>query len=499
MGLPWASGCVLIPLLGAVICGAVTRRRAHDVGLVGTAATAICVVGLIWRVATEGPVVEPLGGWNAPVGIELYADGFSALMVAMTGVVAVCVSLFSVGHFAGSPQPEKPGGRHEGYYWAVWLTVWAALNGVFVSADLFNIYVCIEMMGIGSVALVALAGSRALRAALRYLLVTLTGSLLYLLGVALLYGGWEIVALREIGEIVVASPASETALVVMTVGLVLKSALLPLHFWLPKAHANAPSPVSAVMSALVVKASVYVLIRLWNDVFAGMDTDAVARVVGVLGAAAIVWGSIQALRQSRLKMLVAYSTVAQIGYLFLAFIPAISSRGDDLIWQGAVYFAVSHGCSKGAMFLSAGVISAMLGSDEFSMMQGKTTELAVPLFAFGLAGVGLIGLPPSGGFVGKWLMLTAAIRAEMPLVAAMVMLAQLRLWTWSCSSSRTAPAVTLVSKPCSSIVAPTMTSPSVRGASNFIRNETRTPDPTGTPVGREAERPRASRRCRRRA
>jgi multicomponent Na+:H+ antiporter subunit D len=199
----------------------------------------------------------------------------------------------------------------------------------------------------------------------------------------------------------------------MTVGLFAKTALFPLHFWLPPAHAHAPAPASALLSALVVKASFYIVVRLWFDVFAPAVTPAATQVVGALGAAAILWGSVLALHQSRFKLLVAYSTAAQIGYLFLMF-PLAGGGGEAQPWAaggwtGGVYHAVSHAFAKAAMFLAAGTIIRAHGQDAIDDLAGAARHLPVTVFAIGLAGLTLMGLPPSGGFVAKWLMLTAAI------------------------------------------------------------------------------------------
>lgn len=420
MELPLASAVILIPLAAALVCGVVSPRLATVVGCVASALTVVAVAALSWRVWSFGVVVEPLGGWDAPLGIELYADGFAVLMVAMTATVGFFISIFSVGYFRGRSGSTNAPEHHRGFYWSLWLVVWSGLHGVFLSSDLFNMYVCMEVVGIGSVALVAIAGPLALRAAMRYLLVTLCGSLLYLLGVALIYGGWGMLDVKALGFVVEATMTADVALAVMTLGLVLKTALVPLHFWLPAAHANAPAPVSALLSALVVKASFFILVRLWLDVFGAVDTAAAMMVLAGLGTVAIVWGSVQAIRQARLKMLVAYSTVAQLGYLFVAFAPAATSAGADVAWHGMTYFVIAHGCAKAAMFLAAGTIATALGDDHLSAMRGRGLQLVVPLFAFALAGISLMGLPPSGGYTAKWLFLTAAARADQPLVAVVV-------------------------------------------------------------------------------
>jgi len=223
------------------------------------------------------------------------------------------------------------------------------------------------------------------------------------------YGQCATVDLTALGAKAQPGPALWVALTLMTGGLAAKAALFPLHFWLPPAHANAPAPVSALLSALVVKGSFYILLRLWFEAFPALLTPAVAQAFGALGAAAILWGSINALFQPRLKLLVAYSTVAQLGYLFLLF-PLAGARDDGfLAWSGGLIFLGAHACAKTAMFLTAGNILHAAGHDRIRDLDGITHVLPISAFAFGLAGLSLVGLPPSGGFAGKWLLLSACL------------------------------------------------------------------------------------------
>jgi formate hydrogenlyase subunit 3/multisubunit Na+/H+ antiporter MnhD subunit len=201
-------------------------------------------------------------------------------------------------------------------------------------------------------------------------------------------------------------PATWAALGLMSAGLLLKTALFPLHFWLPPAHSNAPAPVSAALSALVIKGSFYLWLRLWLELFGGLGLG-VETLLGLLGAGAVLWGSLQALRQTRLKLLIAYSTVAQIGYLFLAFPLALG--GAATAWTGAIYLAVSHALAKAAMFLAAGNLLRFGGHDRIADLDRVVQRLPLSIAAFALAGVSIMGLPPSGGFIGKWLLLEAAL------------------------------------------------------------------------------------------
>ena len=392
----WLMMVVTLPLIGAVLCF-LLPQRAKLVGLAIALAINASVLALGWQVATSGVQRYEIGGWGAPLGINLWVDGLSLLMLLIASLVGLGISVYSQGYFKSDKAV---------HFWPIWMLLWAALNALFVSADLFNLYITLELMGLSAVALVALAGGvNALGAAMRYLLVSLLGSLLYLLGVALIYHSNGSVDLAIVATGIEAAPITWTALGLISAGLLLKTALFPMHFWLPPAHASAPAPVSALLSALVVKGSFYILLRLWLEIFPLPDA-ALGQFLGLLGCAAVIWGGVQALRQTRLKMLIAYSTVAQLGYLFIAF-----PLASNLAWKGALYLLFSHALAKSAMFLAAGNIMRLNGHDRIPDLGGVAQRLPLTLAAFALAGISIIGLPPSGGFVGKWLLLDTALRS----------------------------------------------------------------------------------------
>ena len=176
-----------------------------------------------------------------------------------------------------------------------------------------------------------------------------------------------------------------------------------------------------MLSALVVKASFYISWRLWLTLFgplvAGEGVDAL---LGLLGAVAVLWGSVQALRQTRLKLLIAYSTVAQIGYLFLAF-PLAAGAGETA-WNAVAYLALSHALAKAAMFLAAGNLLHFGGHDRIADLDRVVQRLPLTAGAFALAGVSIMGLPPSGGFIGKWLLLEAALHRDGGILVAVIIL-----------------------------------------------------------------------------
>jgi multicomponent Na+:H+ antiporter subunit D len=396
--MPWMLWTIALPLAGALLAFLLPRRAAL-VGLATALLTAASACAVLLQVAFGGPRVYPLGGWGAPLGIDLRADGLSVLMLAMTAVVGVAVSIYARVYLVTSPEKVRR-------FWPLWLFLWAALNGLFQAGDVFNLYVNLELLGLSAVALVALTGSGpALWGAMRYLLVSLLGSLAYLVGVALLYHAYGTLDLALLGERADGGLLLAVPLGAMIAGLLLKTGLFPFHVLLPPAHGSARAPVSALLSGLVVKASFYLVLRLWFTFTP--EGEGLPILLGSLGAAAVFWGSVQALRQKRLKLLVAYSTVAQLGYLFIAF--PLAGLEPALAWGGSIYLALSHALAKGAMFLAAGSIMTQGGHDEIDELDRVVDRMPLTLAAFALAGISLAGLPPSGGFVGKWMLLQAAM------------------------------------------------------------------------------------------
>jgi len=416
VGGAWVVWIVMVPLLGALITFVMGRRVGPVIALVTACGIVVSLAGLIRQLSIHGPIRHAIGGWGAPVGIEFYVDGLSAVMLLMATIVGVGVTCYSLGYFS-TRHCENASSRAKAEcsketFWPLWLFAWGALNALFVAGDIFNLYVTTELLMLSGVALIGLARQQlAAAAAFRYLLAALVGSLFYLLGVALIYNEYASLDYMFLSQSVEPTVTTSCAMVLMTMGLLMKTALFPLHFWLPPAHGNAPAPVSAFLSALVVKASFYIVVRLWFSLFSDISTSAAGTVLAGLGAAAVFYGSVQAMRQRRLKMLVAYSTVAQVGYLFLAFAFIGQSAIASQAWSGTIYYALSHACAKAAMFFSVGAIMYSAGHDNLDELTGIGQDVPISVFAFGLAGMGLMGLPPSGGFIGKWLLLQAALDA----------------------------------------------------------------------------------------
>lgn len=401
---PWL---ILLPLTWASLAFLLGPGRGGRLAIVSLVIQLALTALLATQIVTDGPRIYAVGGWDAPLGIDLYVDGLTSIMLLLTQVVALPLIIYSRAYFTS----HADGGN---YFWPLTGYLLAAMNALFMSADLFNIYVTLELLGLAAVGLVASAeGAEPVAAAMRYLLVTLLGSGAYLLGVALLYGSYGTVSLTVLAPLIVAEDPTAVlfAAGLILLGLLLKTALFPFHFWLPPAHGGAPAPVSALLSALVIKASFYLILRLWLNLFAPLVITLVAQLLGLLGAAAILWGSFMALRQRRLKMLIAYSTIAQIGYLFLLFplITYTNPEATESALQGGIMQIVTHALAKAAMFAAAGTMIMSVERDDIALLDGTSSRLPLTLFTFALAGVTLTGLPPSGGFIAKWLLISSAL------------------------------------------------------------------------------------------
>lgn len=399
---------LMLPVLGLPLGLALGGR------LLGRVVAVLLLLGLgtslvIGAVLLQGgePLQYRLGGWAPPLGVTLKADGLSAVLLLISAVVMLAVALYAQREFR--PDPKAPESRGSLMFWMLLLGVWTGLNTLALAQDLFTLFVALELLTFSAVPLVSLdARAETLGAALRYLLFALLGSILYLLGVVLLYGtygGLDIGLLRQALAGAQGIPVSVMAAVaLMSVGLLAKTALVPLHLWLPPAHAGAPPAASAILSALVVKGAFFLVLRLWFDLMPGLLYLPAATILGGLGAAAILLGNLMALQQARLKLLVAYSTVAQIGYLFLCFPLAAAGQGPTWALAGATLQLVSHALAKGALFLAAGIIYGSLGHDRIRELGGLARALPLTVLAVGLAGISLIGLQPGGGYLVKALL-----------------------------------------------------------------------------------------------
>jgi len=392
------------PLLSGVLGFFLDRRLFSDVLSIALPIVLLALLApLSGQVLTTGPLVISLGGHPVAMGINLYLDGLSLAMLWLSCLLALLVGAHAIAWM----RAKTPGAG--GDYRPLWLLLWSGLNALFLSGDLFNLYVTLEITTLAAVPLVLISlGRAALDAGMRYLVFALVGSILFLMGVALVYGGEGLLSMPLLAEVGPEGSAMVLALLLMTLGLAMKAALFPVHGWLPLAHSIAPSPASALLSAIVAKAAAYLVLRLWLGPMESVATAQLAQAMGVLGALGILYGSIQALRVNKLKAIIAYSTIAQLAYLLLV-IPIALDASDSNAWNGVIYHALTHGLAKAALFLAAGNLILVLGNDRLESLAGCDRILSKNVLVIAIAGVAIAGLPPTGGFIAKWWMISAAL------------------------------------------------------------------------------------------
>jgi multicomponent Na+:H+ antiporter subunit D len=400
---------VVTLLTGAVLATLVGLWRAVAAQVVAVATMAVGLVlalmGLTESIRT-GPIHHEVGGWPPPVGIEYVLDPLSGFIASVVAFIGLLVVIYPVR--AGFD--TRPG-RGTPLYGLVLLLL-TGLAGVILSGDLFHLFVFLEIYAISTYGLVALGGNRALFASFRYLLIGTAGSGLYLIGVGFIYfstGSLNMADLAELLPALTDSPTIAGALALIVVGLGIKMALFPFHVWLPDAHSYAPPGVAALLAAVQVKAAAYALIRILFDVFGvAYVTDLqVTTLLAYFGAAGVVVGSVMAVRVKDIKRLLAYSTVAQLGFIGMGI-----GMASPLALVGAMFHVLNHAVMKSCLFLVAGGVLDQTGIKEIARYAGMWRRMPWTMAGFGIAALSMIGIPPTAGFFSKWYLFRGSLETE---------------------------------------------------------------------------------------
>ncbi|MEA2117185.1 complex I subunit 5 family protein [Halovibrio sp. HP20-50] len=404
----WALSAALgLPLLLGMLAALFPPQRMWPVAL---ASLPVLVSGWVLLSAYDQAGLLRWQWEVAGVSLSLRLSGLSVLLLLTTQWIGVAAALYTPGSLRlGEPQPLSR------WLWPLMGVLLSALSLIWLASDLLTLYVALELMGLSAVGMLLLSGKvAALVAGMRYLLLALVGSLAYLLGVALILGQWGRLDLQGLAAVVEPGPVAWIAAALMGAGLALKAALFPMHGWLSPVHGSAWTPVSALHAALVIKASLFMLLQLWSILLPG--TFYAPRVIAWLGMLAIVWGGLLAWRTDSLKTLVASSTVAQLGYLMVVFPlllgPDIAPLPRALAWEGFWLQLLGHAFAKAAMFMAAGNLIFATGESTLKGLAGTSRRLPLSLLIFGVASVTLMGLPPSSGFTAKWLLLEAMLISQ---------------------------------------------------------------------------------------
>lgn len=407
---------LIIPL-GALIKEEWSQPGAA-IGSVVASALSIYGVFLVWE---GGPIHYHLAGWAPPVGIEIVLDGLSAFILGVVNTVAALVIIHSrVVYNREFPHKQMP-------FYAVAMLLMLGLNGMVLTGDLFTLFVFLEISSLASYALLAIGDRAAPFAALRYLLIGTGGGSLYLLGVGFLYhvtGTLNMIDIKDVLPAIAAEPPVVVGLILMVVGIGIKAAIFPMHGWLPDSYTYASSTSTALIAPIGTKVAAYVLFRIILYVF-GFDSVNVVipltTVLGILAAAGIIYGSIMAISQVEMKRMLAYSSVAQLGYIVLGL-----SLGSALGILGALLHILNHAVMKGALFLVAGNLRIKEGHSEIQRMsRSYSSKYPFSMAVFTMGAISMIGLPPLAGFFSKWYLALGSIEAGDYLFLAVLLISSL--------------------------------------------------------------------------
>jgi len=414
---------VLIPLLAAPLCALVrVPRVAWGIAVAAAWGSLWVAIQLLTRVLDAGTISYALGGWVAPYGIEYRVDAVNAFVVVIVTSIAAIVTPYALKSVEREVQSHLIG-----LFYTAWLLSLAGLLGISLTGDVFNVFVFLEISSLSAYALIAMGTDRrALSSAFRYLIMGAVGATFIVIGIGMMYVMTGTLNMMDLAERLPAVADTRTIPVAfgfLTVGISLKLALFPLHLWLPNAYTYAPSAVTAFIAATATKVAVYMLLRFFFTVFGAafsFDVMQLDMVLLPLALVAIFSMSGVAIFQENVKRMMAYSSVAQIGYMVLG----ISMASVTGVTAGVLHL-FNHALMKGALFMALGTVFYVLGSVRLDDMRGLGRRMPWTMGAFVAGGLSLVGTPLTVGFISKWYLISGALEKGWWAVAALVLLTSL--------------------------------------------------------------------------
>jgi multicomponent Na+:H+ antiporter subunit D len=414
---------IVVPLIAAPACILLRGRNwAFAVALLASWFAFAAAISLSSQVLVSGPISYEIGGWAAPWGIEYRVDALNAFVLVIVSGIGAVVLPYSRATALLEMVRER-----DYLFYSMFLLCLTGLLGITITGDAFNVFVFLEIASLSSYVLISLGQDRrALTAAFQYLVLGTIGATFIVIGIGLLYHVTGTLNMADIAQRLPGAGYDRTviaAFAFIVVGAGLKLALFPLHLWLPNAYTFAPSAVSAFLSATATKVAVYMLVRFLFTIFGAdfsFSTLPTAPALMVLAIAGILAGSTVAIFQTNVRRLLAYSSVAQIGYMVLG-LSFVTVTG---LTSGIVHL-FNHALAKGTLFMVTGCVFYRLGSTHIRDFAGLGRTMPWTMAAFVAAGLSLIGIPLTAGFISKWYLVQAALESGLWPVAALVVASSL--------------------------------------------------------------------------
>ncbi len=407
---------IVIPVLtgiAALLAYRLPTLQRH-LNLIGSVALLGAALALLIGVARHGIQVVQVGGWPAPFGITLVADLLSAIMVVLSGIIALAVSIFSLATIEVSYERF---GYHQLYHFLL-----MGVSGAFLTGDLFNLYVWFEVLLMSSFVLLALGGERAqMEGAIKYVTLNLVASAIFLTALGLLYGIAGTLNMADLGRIMAQDIPPRvsglvTALAVLfMVAFGIKAAIFPLFFWLPDSYHTPPVAISALFSGLLTKVGVYALVRVFTLIFVH-DTQFTHTLLLFLAGLTMITGVLGAVAQYDMRRLLSFHIISQIGYLLMG-LGLFSAAG----LASTLFFTVHVSIAKVALFLVSGALYQRYGTCDLKKLGGAYRHMPGLAVLFLLAALALAGLPPLSGFFAKLGLVRAGLEQGHYLIVAIAL------------------------------------------------------------------------------
>lgn len=399
-------------------------RKASAPALIASLSLAlIMAIYLLFQVYQVGAFTYYMGGWPPPYGIEFRLDLLRVYMLLVVLAVSLWIMVYALKDLEHELKTEVMG-----WYYTLYALVVGSMAGIAMTNDLFNLFVLMEICAISACAIISVKEDRAcLEASFKYLILSAMGTGCFLLGVAMLYMvtgqmNYDLVnaALPEAVELYPNNMFAASALFIVAFGT--KAALFPLHVWLPDAHASAPSPSSAMLSGLVIKIYAFALFIMFYQLFPRplLESIPLNEIVLWLASMGIMFGSIFAMVQVDLKKMLAYSSIGQIGYVFLGI-----GLDDTIAITGGFYHLLVHAIMKSMLFMCAGVIIYSTGIRQIKQLGGVGQVLPITMFAFTIGSASMIGIPGTGGLISKWYLALGALEIGRPIFVVIILASSL--------------------------------------------------------------------------
>jgi len=406
---------VALPLFAAFALPVMARflKRGFDMlSAVVTGILSLCALCIIFN-PPAFPLVYSMGSWQAPFGITWLLDSLSAFMLLVVNGITFFVSVYSINYM------EQYTGKWK--YYCLFMLMLAGLNGVVLSADIFNLYVFLEITAISSYALIAFGtGAEEVEASFKYMVLGSVASAFILIGIGFLYAKTSTLNMFDMANVLSATGASSKPLLFVSslfiVGFGLKSALVPFHAWLPDAHPSAPAPISAMLSGLVIKTiGIYALVRIVFNVF-GINF-VTSQLLLALGGISMFVGVILAIGQWDFKRLLAYHSISQIGYVVCGI-----ALGTPLGVAGGIFHLLNHSIFKSLLFLNAGSVEYATGTRDLKKLGNLQEVMPHTSWTSLAASLSIAGIPPFCGFWSKLVIIIALFQADRPFYASLAIL-----------------------------------------------------------------------------